>query len=726
MTDRRQFMSSVGAFAGLAALRSGAQELRSALPPAKRVMAYDDYYGTTIADPYRWMENTNDPDLLPWLKSQNAHARAVLDGIPRRAALSARISKLSGELSITKKVRATDGRLFFEQQPAGAQNFKLFVRDHGRPARILIDPTTLEIDGKHVSLDWWEPALSGRHVAYGLSPAGSEASTARVMEVETGRILEARIPSTDFGITGWLPDGSGFLYIQFIGERGTPTFYWDSVVKLHQLGSDPEGDRVVLRRGLYAQIPMKEIQVGVVRPVAGSDQAIVEVRDTRPERAVWTVPLPDLIAGQPRFRAVAADNDLVVDVAATGDDLFLISNQNRPRGRVLVTSIENPSLATATEVLPQTTLVADDAFPIYGGALVRMMDGGVQRLMRVSRREPASSVPLPFEGSIRDVFSSSLRKDAYLALTGWLEPPAVWHWAPGQEMRNTDLDGRPPFDLSPYVADRRFAPARDGTQVPYTIIAKRGWKTDARNPVLATAYGAYQYSLSPTFNPRVLAFLDAGGIYVVANVRGGGEYGREWHKAGQKATKPNTWRDFIDVSQALISSRVTSSEHLVILGTSAGGIAVGRALTEKPDLFAGAVADVGFMNPLRYSAEQNNLDIDEWGPIVGAASFRAMYEMDSYHAIKDGTRYPPVLVISGFNDPRVATFHAAKFVARLQEATNSKSAVLLRMDFEAGHGMGSTRTQRDALIADIYCFTLWCSGARGLLTPKQSAAGIAR
>ena len=171
--------------------------------------------------------------------------------------------------------------------------------------------------------------------------------------------------------------------------------------------------------------------------------------------------------------------------------------------------------------------------------------------------------------------------------------------------------------------------------------------------MLATAYGAYQYSLSPAFNSRVLAFLDAGGIYVVANVRGGGEFGRDWHKAGQKATKPNTWRDFIDVSRALITARVTTSERLVILGTSAGGIAVGRALTEQPDLFAGAIADVGFMNPLRYSAEQNNLDIDEWGPIVDAPSFRAMYEMDSYHAIKDGTHYPPVLVISGSNDPRV-------------------------------------------------------------------------
>jgi prolyl oligopeptidase len=726
MIDRRQLLLTAGALAGFGPLRSLAQASRPVLPVAKRIVATDDYYGTTVTDPYRWMEDAKDPDLLPWLKAQNAHTRAILDGIPGRAAIGARVSELSGELSITTKVRATDGRLFFEQQPAGAQNFKLFVRDADRPTRVLIDPTKIEIEGKHVSLDWWEPDSSGRHVAYGLSPAGSEASTAHVMEVASGKILETRIPNTDFGITGWLPDGSGFFYIQFVGERGTPTFYWDSVVKLHLLGSDPKADRVVLRRGLYEQIPMKEIQVGAVRPVEGTGHAIVEVRDTRPERAVWTVQLPDLVAGKPRFRAVATADDLVVDVTASGGDLFLISNRDRPRGRVLVTSVESPSLASATEVLPQSTLVADDVFPIRGGALVRMMDGGVQRLMRVSRSEAPTSVPLPFEGSIRGVFSSALRSDAYLSLTGWLEPPAVWHWMPGQPVRNTGLDGRPPFDLAPYVAERRFAPARDGTQVPFTIIAKRGWQSDSRNPVLATAYGAYQYSLSPAFSARVLAFLDAGGVYVVANVRGGGEYGREWHKAGQKATKPNTWRDFIDVSQALINSRVTSSKKLVILGTSAGGIAVGRALTEKPELFAGAVADVGFMNPVRYSAEQNNLDINEWGPIEDAASFRAMYAMDSYHAIKDGTRYPPVLVISGFNDPRVATFHAAKFVARLQEATKGTSEVFFRMDFDAGHGMGSTRSQRDALVADIYSFTLWCAGATGSLIPKQSAASKGR
>ena len=718
MSSRRRFLATASALASLVTFPARAKTSAATAPLTKLSPSFDDYYGTKVSDPYRWMEDAKDPDFLPWLKAQDAHTRAFLSDVPGRAALRARVSVLSGDLSVTRKVVAAGERLFFEQLPLGAQNYKLFVREqNGGAPKTLVDPTTLTMNGRHVSLDWWEPDPTGRFVVYGLSPAGSEASTGHVMEASTGRILDERISNIDNGITGWLPDGSGFFYIQLTGERGTPTLYWNSVVKLHSINTDPGSDKVFLRAGQYPQVPMKEIQVGSIRPVLGTDHAIVMVLDVRPERAVWTVNVADLIAGKPRFLPLAMEEDLVVSVSAAGDDLFFISNRGVPRGRVLVTSLSAPSLAAAAEVLAQSSVVAEDLYPYRGGALVRMMDGGIQRLKRVTRQGQVS-IDLPYEGSIREVFSSEQREDAYLLLTGWLEPPAMWRLAPALKLAATDFDSKPSVDLSPYIAERRFARARDGTQIPYTIIARRGWRPNRQNAVLATAYGAYQYSLSPRFDPRLLAFLEVGGIYVVVNVRGGGEYGREWHKAGQKATKPNTWRDFIDVSQALVATRVTSPRHLIIQGTSAGGIAVGRALTERPDLFAGAISDVGWLNPLRYAAEQNNSDIDEWGPIVDAASFRILYDMDSYHAIKEGVRYPPVLVISGYEDPRVATFHAGKFVARLQAVTAGKSPVLLRIDFDAGHGIGSTREQRDALMADVYTFALSCAGTKGFQTPK--------
>jgi prolyl oligopeptidase len=672
----------------------------------------DDYYGTTVEDPYRWMEDGKHPELLPWLRAQDAHARSTLARIAGRDALQKKVSALSGNLSVTKKVVMSESGLFFEQQPAGAQNYTLFVREPSGTRRTLVDPTRLTIDGQHASLDWWQPDEAGRFVVYGLSPGGSEASIAHVLEIATGRTLEERIPNTDWGVTGWLPDGSGFLYSQFTGERGTPTFYWNSVVKLHRLHTDPRQDPVVLRRGLYSEVPILEVQAPIVQPIPSSELVLLMIVDVRQERALWVAKLTDLVAGKPDFLRVATADDLVVSVAASGDDLFLLSNKDRPRGRVLMTSLAKPSLSTATEVLPQSKVVAESIHPIRGGVLVRTMDGGVQRLVQVTRSGKPRPIGLPFIGSVRDVFSSNSREEAHVSLAGWLEPPAVWHITRDLSVRPTDLDPKPPFDLSGYVAGRRFATARDGTRVPYTLIARRGWRADGKNPVLAEAYGAYQYAVSPSFQARLLAFLDAGGVFAIAHVRGGGEYGREWHKGGQKATKPNTWRDFIDVCQVLIDTKVTTSRRLVIQGTSAGGVAVGRALTERPDLFAGAISDVGFANPLRYAAEQNNADVDEWGPMVDAETFRHLYAMDTYHAVKDNTAYPPVLVISGYNDPRVATFHAAKLTARLQAANISRAPTLLRIDFESGHGMGSTRGHRDALLADMYAFTLWCAGAR--------------
>ena len=718
MTDRRRFLAAAAA-TGLAGMSIRARSAASHRPPvAKRVPVFDDYYGTTVADPYRWMEDAQDPDLLPWLKAQDAFTREALAQVPGAAKFRARVGELSGELSVIARLDVAGGRLFFEQQPAGAQNYKLFVKDETGSSSILIDPTVLTIDGGHVSLDWWEPSPDGRRVVYGLSRAGSEASTAHVIDVGTGRILDERIPDTDFGATGWLPDGSGFFYIQLTGKRGTTTIYKNSVVKLHIVDSDPAADRIVLKRGMYEQLPMTEVQIGEVRPIRGSDRAVIMVRDIRPERAVWTALVSDLMGDRaPKFNPVSAVDDLVVSVAATGDDLFLVSNRDAPRGRVLRTSVATPSLSSAKEVVPQSRLVAESVYPVAGGALLRLMDAGVQRLSRVTRDGVTSAVRLPYEGSVTGVFTSEVREDAYVSLTGWLQPRAIWHLGVEGIVRDSGLDAKPPFDLSPYTAERRFARARDGTKVPYTIVARRGWRPDAANPVFAAAYGAYQHAFTPVFQARLLAFLDSGGVYVAANVRGGGEYGREWHKAGQKATKHNTWRDFIDVSKALIATRVTSPRHLVIEGTSAGGIAVGRALTERPDLFAGAVANAGWMNPLRYVAEPNIADIDEWGEVVDAASFRIMHDMDSYQAIRDGVRYPAVLITCGINDPRVATFNAAKFGARLQAATASDAPVLIRVDFNAGHGMGSTRAQRDALVADIFTFALWRAGARGFV-PK--------
>jgi prolyl oligopeptidase len=380
---------------------------------------------------------------------------------------------------------------------------------------------------------------------------------------------------------------------------------------------------------------------------------------------------------------------------------------------VLLTSASRPSLATATEVLAEGPVVVEALSGAKDGVLVTLMDGGVQRISRIAPDGKVSVLPMPFEGAVAGVYSSPDRDGGYLNLTGWLQPSGIYRIEPDGRFTDTGLTPRPPIDLSPYESRRGFATARDGTKIPYSLIYRKGTKPTGANPTLVTAYGAYQSSSLPSFNPRILPFLDAGGVYGVANVRGGGEYGREWHQGGQKATKPNTWRDLIAVCEQLVTDKVTAPSKLAILGGSAGGITVGRAMNERPDLFAAVLNFVGWVNPIRYVAEQNVSDIDEWGPIVDAASFKIMYEMDSYQAVKDGTVYPAVLCQTGATDPRVAPWHMGKYAARLQAANKGNNPILLRVDFDAGHGVGSTRSQSDALYADAYAFVLWRTGVKG-------------
>jgi prolyl oligopeptidase len=295
-----------------------------------------------------------------------------------------------------------------------------------------------------------------------------------------------------------------------------------------------------------------------------------------------------------------------------------------------------------------------------------------------------------------------------IGLSGWLDPAAVWSVSADGAVADTGLTPRPPVDVSAYEAKRFFATAKDGTQIPYSLIYKKGLKLDGRAPTWISAYGSYgAAAYTPSFAGRTLALIDAGAIVGYANVRGGGEYGREWHKAGQLANKPNTWHDLIAVCEDLCKKKFTSPQHLAIGGRSAGGIAVGRAMTERPDLFAAVVDGVGWSNPLRYVAEQNGFaEEPEWGAISEPAGYRALKSIDSYHAVKDGTRYPAVLLTTGVTDPRVAPFHVGKMAARLQAATRSGKPILLRVDFDAGHGVGSTRAQQDEEAADTYAFLL--------------------
>jgi prolyl oligopeptidase len=715
--NRRQLFLSLGGLGAAWLARRAAATRSGTIPPAPvaRVeVVKDTYFGETLSDPYRWMENDKDPEWLPFLKGQDAHTRAVLATIPGRERLLQRIQQLSGDTASTRLARRAGAKLFFEQRPAGADNFKLFVRQQGVD-RALIDPTVSSDASGHLSLDWWEPSPDGTHVVYGLSKDGSEDSLLHVLRVEDGHDLPERIANTQSANPQWLDDGSGFFYNQLTGAVDTPERYLDSQARFHRLGTDPASDPILMKRGLDANVQYARIQLPVIRTFFGSRHALLTLADVRREFRVLIAPVADAAANRARWVPVAGFEDEVTGVELEGDTLWLLANRDHPRGRILRSSASAPTVAAATEVVAEGPVVIEGLQRARDGLYLDMMDGGISGLRRLDRGGRVSEIALPFDGTLRALSCQASDEGALFSFTGWLTPGEIWSVDAAGKVTATGLTPKPPIDVSPYEAQRFFATARDGTKIPYTLIHRKGLKPDGRTPAWISAYGSYGISAyTPTFAGRTLALIDAGFIVGYANVRGGGEYGRQWHKAGQLTNKPNTWRDLIDVCEELCRNKHTAPARLAIGGRSAGGITVGRALTERPELFAAVIDGVGWSNPLRYVAEENGYGEEpEWGAISDAAGYRALKLIDSYQHVRDGVAYPAVLLTTGVTDPRVGPFHVAKMAARLQVASRSGKPVLLRVDFDAGHGVGSTRTQQDREAADTYAFLLWQTGVQG-------------
>lgn len=692
----------------IGASASAADSTPPAAPVARVEPVNDVYFGETVVDRYRWMENDKDPDWLPFLKGQNAHARGILDALPNREALLTRIQQLSGDTTSPSRLQKAGARVFYQQRPSGANNFKLFVRENGKD-RLLIDPTTLDTGTSHVSLDWWRASPDGSKLVYGLSKDGSEDSVLQIMDVHSGTILAERIPNTENANPEWLADNSGFFYNQLTGKVDTPERYLDSRARFHRLGQDPAKDLILMARDLDPAVKFEKIQSPSIRTAAHSHYAILALNDVRSEERLLIAPLKDVLSGKAKWHAVTDFADEVTDFDLHGDDLYLLANRDHPRGHVLKTSAKTPNLATAKEVVPESALVIEGLSRAKDGLYLREMDGGIGKVYRLGADNKLSEITLPFDGTIGALDTDAGSTGVLFVLSGWLNPTGIWSIDAQGHVADTGLTPKPAIDTSAYTTERRFATAKDGTKIPYSLIYKKGLKRDGSNPAFISAYGSYgAAAYTPAFAGRTLALIDQGAIVGYANVRGGGEYGRDWHRAGQLENKPNTWRDLIAVCEDMNANGYTSPAHLAIGGRSAGGITMGRALTERPDLFAAVVSGVGWHNPLRYVAEQNGYGEEpEWGAISDPAGYKALKSIDSYQAVVDGTKYPAVLLTTGVTDPRVAPFHPAKMAARLQAATASDKPIILRVDFDAGHGLGSTRAQQDREAADTYAFILW-------------------
>lgn len=700
-----------------------------AKPPVAEVKPVTDHdFGTTIVDPYRWMESRPEPEFDAYLHGQNDYARAVLARIPGRDALQSDIEAVSGLAGRVRDIEPAGGRLFYIKREAGAQIGKLYVRDPAGAETLLVDPSTLDVNGKHAEIDQFAPSMDGKLVAYGISIGGSENSTLHVIETDTRKTRPESIDRSQFASVNWAPDNASFFYSRLPASSLTAKTvdkYAHLQVLRHVLGEDPAKDAVVLDSD-HLPFSFKAPEIfPAIGTTAGSPIAIATISDgVSPETASYAAPVADLMAGRPvTWKKIALQSDGVTAATVRGTTVALMTHAGATRYRIVQTDLTNPDFATAKTVVPEGVGVLTGLAFSADGLYYAERDGATFALHRIAdgRAKPVE-IKLPYAGTIAPpeegsggLVADPERPGAVVSLESWVRPDMWLRYDPSSNtLTDTGIVPKFPRDLSGYASVKTFATARDGTKIPLSIVSKRGVRLDHHRPTYLVGYGSYGISYDAAFSPDFLPWLDRGGIYAVAHVRGGGELGQAWHMAGKIQTKQNTIHDFIDCAQALIKKGYTDRAHLAGEGTSAGGILIGGAITQRPDLFRAALIRVGATNTTREEFTANGpSNVPEFGTVTNKADFPSMLAMDAYNQVKKGTAYPAVLLTGGANDPRVDVWIPAKMTAKLQADSTSGRPVLFRVEFDAGHGVGSTRKQRDDETADEFAFLLWQFGEKG-------------
>jgi prolyl oligopeptidase len=696
---------------------------QSEVPKTPVRAVIDNYFGTNVVDPYRWLENTSDPEVVAWMKAQNDYTRAVLARIPGRDELLARIKSLDNAGNTVSALQVWGGHYFYYKTEPSSDNHKLFVRDTlTSPERLLVDTEKMTTaDGKHYSIDYFQPSLDGVYVAYGISLGGSEESVLHVLQSSTGKVLPDTIDRAQFGSPSWLPDGKTFFYTrqQKLAPDSPPTAIYQKLkVYRHTLGGDPESEPLVFGFGANPAVKVDENDFPAVAFSPGAPDFVLGlvIHGVKREIDVYAVPFDANVGAKTTWKKVADQTDDVTGFDLHAGEIFLLSHKDASRYKVLRTSLSAPDLAHATVVAPASEVVITGISAAADALYIQDLDGGIGRLRRLPYGNGSlQPIKLPFYGAIQSLVTTPTESGAWLELTSWTKSP-LWYSldAKTEKLTDTALVLPSPVDYSQIESEEVNAKSADGTMIPLSIIHKRGLVLDGSHPTWLTGYGAYGINYDPYFDPTILAFLERGGVRAFAHVRGGGEYGEDWHLAGQKLTKQHTIDDFLAGGEYLIEHQYTSAAHLAGEGTSAGGITIGRAITERPEMFGAALIRVGDTNALRAETQASGpANIPEFGTTTEPDGFKGLFAMDAYQHVKANTPYPAVLLTTGVNDPRVAPWEAAKMTARLQAATSSGKPVLLRVDYDAGHGIGSTKSQHDIELADELSFLFWQLGVTG-------------
>ena len=712
---RANFFLSLVVTAGAFTLNDATLAERAPDTPKKPVTT--EYQGVTVEDPYQWLEADDDSQVKAWSDAQNQQTRKNLDSFPDRAAIEKQLQEWYAKTSPSySSLVSRPGILFaMKFQPPKQQPLlvTLASADDLKSEKVVLDPNVLDTKGT-TAIDWFVPSLDGKYVAMSLSKGGSEDGTLHFYETATGKALPDTIAHVQYptagGSAAWNADGTGVFYTRFPrkGERPDADLNFYQQIYFHKLGTPDTEDKYSIGKDFprIAEIALAASRDGkyILATVANGDGG---------DFAHY------LLGPDGTWKQITQFSDQI-KLARLGRDnaLYLLSRADAPRGKVLRLPLDVPELKNAAEIIASGEAVIEQIVPGTDALYVADLLGGPSQIRRFDLNgKNETTISTPQISAVQELLAledgSLLFRDV-----SYTDPAAWFHCLNGKtEPVKTALRSTSPVSFADIEVRREFATSKDGTKIPLNVLSRKGMKRDGNNPTLLYAYGGYGISMSPNFDFTRRLWFDRGGVYVVANIRGGGEFGEEWHKAGNLTKKQNVFDDFAAAAEYLIKENYTRPAKLAIQGGSNGGLLMGAMITQHPDLFRAVVSSVGIYDMLRVELAPNGaFNVTEFGTVKDPEQFKALYAYSPYHHVVDGTKYPAVLMMTGANDGRVAPYHSRKMTARLLAANKSENPILLRTSSSAGHGIGTALSERIKQSADIYAFLfgqLGMTGKRG-------------
>jgi prolyl oligopeptidase len=682
------------------------------MPPTVKTEVIEEIlHGRRIVDPYRWLEGASHPDTQKYVREELAYTRSVLDPLPGREQIQSRITQLASIGNITAPQAA--GESYFHTRRTGAQNQPvLLVREELRGHdRALVDVNQMARDGT-VALDWWFPSEDGKYVAYGTSASGSEESVLHVIESATSRILPDTIEGTRFASLAWKKDDSGFYYTRHPKQGEVPAGEEVYHVKVfyHAIGSDPAQDPLLFGEGRNPQ------DIPQVALAEDDDRwLLITVFEGWAKSEMY---LQYLEAETPPVELTKGQAFLYSAEVFAGK-LYITTNEDAPRFRVFTVDARNPRREEWKELIAESDAVLKGV-NIFGGTLLVQYEKNASSQLRLFdlNGRGLAEIQLPTIGTVNTVTGRWDHKEVFFDFVSFTVPPSVYRMELGSEGSELwDKVDAPGIDPLAYEVKQVWFSSKDGTKVPMFVFHQKGLALNGKNPTLLTGYGGFNLSLTPDFRGSRFLWLERGGVFVVANLRGGAEFGEDWHRAGMLDQKQNVFDDFIAAAEHLIGAKYTDKERLAIQGGSNGGLLMGAVFTQRPDLFRAVVCQVPLLDMLRYQNFQiAKLWIPEYGSAEDAQQFAWLYAYSPYHHVTPGVEYPAILIMTADRDTRVDPMHAKKMAALLQaEAANGRSRqrpILLRIETKAGHGAGKPITKQIEEQTDIYSFLFWQLGVK--------------